>query len=675
MSVLVLHDVRALVYERQASTASSPWARWALRREGRRYQRFEREYCQRYDLVVTVSPADEAWVRTHYRPARLATVAIPVDTSYFGPISGLSEARARVVFTGVMDHPPNADAAVFFARQVLPRVQAAVPEAEFWIVGRDPAPAVRRLALIPGVVVTGFVEDMRPYIAQATVVVVPLRFGSGMRNKILEAWAMEKCVIATRVGAEGLGCADGTNILLADDGASLARCVIEALRTPELRDRIRGGGRALVSTAHDPEALARRYHQVVEATVEEQRGCASPLRAAVDVHWMRRGGGDERHRLFRSLVNHLLRGDGADRYTVLAGADARSDFGTRGRSSVRFVATDGPGARVRAAVLRATRGLHRRLGYQHWRTPEVEALRRARALDAEVALAVCGLVHPDVGLLTRTLAVLDVEHEIHPELFSPRDLDARGAWRAAARRAASLCAFSEFTRQALIEALAVAPDRVTAIQPAADPMFHPGSRARREGRRVLDRHGLKRGDYLLLQGSTSPAGNQRVAYRALRVLRDDHGVVRSWSAQAIPTNSLAGAWPRFHDAGLGERVRFLGPCPATDLPGLYAGAGALVVPSLCAGVGLPLLEAMWCDCPVVCSNAGSLPEVAGPAALLVDPRSPEELAQALSRVLTDENLRRALIQHGRQRAQDFSGEKFALAVASALRAARQLRYG
>src|SRR5206468_11460250 len=199
-----MHDVRALVYERQAAAATSLRERWTRRRESRRYRRFEREYCRRYDLVVTVSSADEAWVREHYRPRRVVTIRIPVDSGYFRPMPGIREQPARILFTGMMAHPPNVDAACFFARAVLPRVQGGIPGAEFWIVGRDPSPAVRALSALPGVVVTGFVSDMRPYIAQATVVVVPLRFGSGMRQKILEAWAMEKCVISTRVGAEGL---------------------------------------------------------------------------------------------------------------------------------------------------------------------------------------------------------------------------------------------------------------------------------------------------------------------------------------------------------------------------------------------------------------------------------------------------------------------------------------
>ena len=242
VSVLVMHDVRALMYARQASATGSLRERWTQRRESRRYLRFERQYCRRYDLVITVSQADEAWVRTHYNPRRLVTVPIPVDGSYFAPMPRIRELPARILFTGLMAHPPNTDAADFFARHVLPRIHAAVPEAEFWIVGRDLTRQVRMLTAVPGVVITGFVPDIRPYIAQATVVVVPLRFGSGMRQKILEAWAMQKCVVSTRVGAEGLDAEDGVNILLADDPQTMAERVVEAIRDPALRDRIRAGG-------------------------------------------------------------------------------------------------------------------------------------------------------------------------------------------------------------------------------------------------------------------------------------------------------------------------------------------------------------------------------------------------------------------------------------------------
>jgi len=676
VSVLVLHDIRALVYERQAMVAGSLRARRACRREARRYRRFEREYCHRYDLVITVSPADEAWVRTHYRPPRLAMVPIPVDTSYFAPVPGLGEIPARIVFTGLMAHPPNADAAAFFAREVLPRIRAAVPEAEFWIVGREPTPEVTELALLPGVVVTGFVEDMRPQIAQAAVVTVPLRFGSGMRNKILEAWAMEKCVVSTRVGAEGLECEDGVSILLADDARTLAERVIEALRDPGLRDRIRRRGRALVATSHDPEALARRYYDAVDSVVREMRQRDEPLRAVIDLGWMRPGVAGGIENLSRSFVNHLLQLDRVNRYTVRVPAEARYDFDTRGRSNFNFVTVDGPGAIARRAALSAMRYLHGRLGIQYWRTPEVEALRRARALGAEVALSVPGYIHPDLMSLTNVLIAPDIQHEYCPEFFSPRDLDERRRlYTASARHASHICAISEFTRQTLIERLGIPPERVTTTHLAADPMFHPHSPAREDGQRVLDKHGLKRGEYLLFPGNTWPHKNHATAFQALRVLREAYGLDPLLVCTGSPKEAHGELLAKIRDAGLGERVGFLGYCPASDMPGLYAGAAALVFPSLFEGFGLPVLEAMWCDCPVVCSNVTSLPEIAGGAALLVDPRSPDELAHALNRVLTEESLRRVLIERGHQRVQGFSWTKFTLAVVSALRRARQLRYG
>src|SRR5262249_15525832 len=155
---------------------------------------------------------------------------------------GVPEAPARITFTGLMAHPPNVAAARFFAIEVLPAIQKVIPEAEFWIVGRDPVPEVRMLAARPRVVVTGTVPDMRPYLARATVVVVPLRFGSGMRQKILEAWAMEKAVVSTRIGAEGLDVQDGVNILLADDAETLASAVVRLLQSPAARDRLRAAG-------------------------------------------------------------------------------------------------------------------------------------------------------------------------------------------------------------------------------------------------------------------------------------------------------------------------------------------------------------------------------------------------------------------------------------------------
>jgi polysaccharide biosynthesis protein PslH len=192
-------------------------------------------------------------------------VPLPLDAEYFAPRPEIPERPGRIVFTGLMNHPPNVDAALFFARDVLPRLRARLPDAHLQVVGREPTRAVLALGALPGVEVTGGVADVRPHLAEAQVVVVPLRFGAGARQKILEAWAMQRCVVATTLGAEGLGARDGHNLLLADGAAALCERVATALSDAALRDRVRRPGRALVRAAHDPAQVAAGLYDALRA--------------------------------------------------------------------------------------------------------------------------------------------------------------------------------------------------------------------------------------------------------------------------------------------------------------------------------------------------------------------------------------------------------------------------
>ena len=176
-------------------------------------------------------------------------------------------------------------------------------------------------------------------------------------------------------------------------------------------------------------------------------------------------------------------------------------------------------------------------------------------------------------------------------------------------------------------------------------------------------------------GNTWPHKNHQAAVEALRVLREAYGLDPLLVCTGSPRAAQGDLRAKIRAAGLEERVRFLGYCPTTDMPALYEGAAALIFPSLFEGFGIPLLEAMWCDCPIVCSNTTSLPEIAGDAALLVDPRSPEDLAHAMSRVLTDTATRQALIERGRRQVKEFSWQEFTLEIVSVLRRARRLRTG
>jgi glycosyltransferase involved in cell wall biosynthesis len=170
-----------------------------------------------------------------------------------------------MVFVGAFRHEPNVEAMMFFCRAVLPLVREEVPEAELCIVGSHPPPAVISLADSPGVHVTGFVEDIRPFMAAASVYVVPLRLGVGIRGKILEAWGMAMPVVATTVACAGLRYRDGENILVADAPNMFADHVVRLLRDPALRERLGRGGRRVAEEHYSWEAAASQLDGLYRA--------------------------------------------------------------------------------------------------------------------------------------------------------------------------------------------------------------------------------------------------------------------------------------------------------------------------------------------------------------------------------------------------------------------------
>ena len=142
------------------------------------------------------------------RSSRATVVPNGVDTGFWRRVAPERGANT-IAFTGAMDYPPNTDAALYLAETILPLVQRTIPDARALIVGRDPPPRLERAGQLPGVTVTGFVDDVRPYLEQATVFAAPLRFGAGIQNKVLEALAMELPVVASPLAADGLRTEDG----------------------------------------------------------------------------------------------------------------------------------------------------------------------------------------------------------------------------------------------------------------------------------------------------------------------------------------------------------------------------------------------------------------------------------------------------------------------------------
>jgi glycosyltransferase involved in cell wall biosynthesis len=173
-----------------------------------------------------------------------------VDVDYFRPAPDLEQGNA-LVFTGSMDWLANEDGIVQFMKKVLPIIRRQIPDSTLWVVGRRPSVRLQKLANeIPGVRVTGTVADIRPYMAKASVYVVPLLVGGGTRLKIFEAMAMGRAVVSTSIGAEGLPVVPGRNIVLADEPEDFARQVVELLNSRPRREELGRAARQLVEKSY-----------------------------------------------------------------------------------------------------------------------------------------------------------------------------------------------------------------------------------------------------------------------------------------------------------------------------------------------------------------------------------------------------------------------------------------
>ena len=227
----------------------------------RRLRRYEAQVCRRADRVLAVSEADAAALRKLVPGLGVVVVPNGVDTLAYRPEASNAAPQVSeraLVFTGTMDFRPNVDAVLWFARKVLPGVQAEVPEAHFFVVGQRPHRWLDGLRGDPAVTLTGWVEDARPYIAQAAVYVAPLRIGGGTRLKLLEAMATGKPVVATRLGAEGYPVTHGRELLLADTPVDFAAAVVALLRAPERRAELGRVARAFVEQHYDWRAIVPR---------------------------------------------------------------------------------------------------------------------------------------------------------------------------------------------------------------------------------------------------------------------------------------------------------------------------------------------------------------------------------------------------------------------------------
>jgi glycosyltransferase involved in cell wall biosynthesis len=257
-------------------------ARRALPRTGARRaraalaSRIERRAMEPYDITTTVGSADLETLRELRPDRRVELVPNGVDAATFQPLPDVAEDPATIVFSGAMSFPPNVAAAEFLVREILPLVQASVPDARVVIAGRDPIAAVQALAG-PRVEVTGRVPDLRPYLARATVVASPMVSGSGVKNKVLEAMAMGRPLAGTPLAVEGLDVEPGLHVAVGEGAEGMARQIVALLGDADARRRMGQAARERVAQRYTWEACAATYESLYRdlAAITKARRAAS----------------------------------------------------------------------------------------------------------------------------------------------------------------------------------------------------------------------------------------------------------------------------------------------------------------------------------------------------------------------------------------------------------------
>jgi sugar transferase (PEP-CTERM/EpsH1 system associated) len=269
--VLFEHNVEAQIFERHAKSDSGWLRRQYMRLQWKKLERFEGAAGRDFDAVIAVSQQDKATFEKNYGWRHVEVIDTAVDLDYFEPGPAAEEVADRCVFVGSMDWLPNQDGVRFFVEQVWPRIRAERPNATFQVVGRNPTPAIRELARVPGVEIVGTVPDIRPHLREAAIVVVSLLVGGGTRLKIFEAFAMQKAVVSTPLGSEGLEVTDGRHLQNAESADELAEAVIALLRDNARRAAMGDAARALVVEKYSAESVARQFERICLRAAEKSR--------------------------------------------------------------------------------------------------------------------------------------------------------------------------------------------------------------------------------------------------------------------------------------------------------------------------------------------------------------------------------------------------------------------
>lgn len=269
--IMTEHEVNFAACRLQARTRRSLIQKFSWYYNYMQVMERELRICRLVDKVIFMTEQDALELAGLLKPESIAVVRTGVDLDYFRP-QQVAEEGNTLIFVGSFQHHPNVDAMLHFCANILPEVRKKILSVKLYIVGSRPPAELARLAEDPAIVVTGYQEDLRPHLVRSALYIVPLRLGVGIRGKILEAWAMERPVIATRLACSGLPVEHGENIWIADSDQEFASGIVRLLEDPALRQRLARKGRHAAESAFGWDAAARGVEKVYCDVTGETRG-------------------------------------------------------------------------------------------------------------------------------------------------------------------------------------------------------------------------------------------------------------------------------------------------------------------------------------------------------------------------------------------------------------------
>ena len=249
--------------------AKTPIRRLHYMSEYKKSYKEEIASCKKMDAIFVVSNRDKQILDKEVPSIPKYLVPNGVDTLYFKPSGEVPEPYS-LVFTGMMAYVPNYDGMLYFLDEIFPLVLKKIPQAKIYIVGNRPPKELERRAS-GNVIITGYVDDVRPYVRRASLYVVPLRMGGGTRLKVLEALAMKKPVVTTSVGCEGIDVSDNESVIIRNNPAEFAKSIIEVLKNRDMQKSLGEKGYETINSVYDWNVVSRRLEGSLKSVLLNQK--------------------------------------------------------------------------------------------------------------------------------------------------------------------------------------------------------------------------------------------------------------------------------------------------------------------------------------------------------------------------------------------------------------------